>query len=809
MTCRRALLTIAFLALAGAAMGNTYTVTSIADSGAGSLRQAIIDANASLGLDTIAFNIVGSGVHTITPATPLPPITDAVTVDGYTQPGSSPNTNAVGLGLNTVLMIEIAGTTAAGNGLEARADGVTFRGLAVNRFSQDQVGGSPSFDHASLVVEGCFIGASPDGLQGYSGGNGVSNSDLGARIGGLTPAQRNLISLAAISNSVSMSYGGVIQGNLIGTDITGARKMPVPVTAFSDIGISLSGASPITVGGTDPNAGNVIAGMDIGIGLGTAVATIQGNFIGVDAAQAGVISSGTYGISHPSPVGGTIGGAGPGEGNVIGGFDYGIFLDSAAAPLYGNFIGTDTSATKNFGNRIMGIFLSTHSQVVGSVGAGEGNVIAFNGWVGILVTDFAQMNPIRGNRIFSNGIGGVGANGVGLAIDLGNSSTPSGQNPNDLGDADGAGNQFGNDFQNYPLITSAVPEGGGTRVIGTLNSLASTVFNLDFYSNPACRGRPRALLQAETFIGSTQVTTDGSGNASFNVFLPTPIAAGAPVTAAATGPEEHTSELWQEIIFRVTRGVGGPGDTFEQSIRGHLFEPGATMTIGGNPIAVTENSTFERSFVGPSLTPGNVYDIVLTNPSGLSGTLRNGYVSRFSDVVALSLFDSVISKLVAAGVTAGCGGGNYCPAATVTRQQMAVFVLKAKHGICYTPPPCSGVFPDVPCSSNFAPWIEQFAAEGITGGCGGGNFCPLANVRRDQMAVFMLKGKYGSNFTPPPCTGAFDDVPCPSTFADWIEQLAAEGVTGGCQVNPPLYCPTISVNRGQMAAFLVKAFSLP
>ena len=158
-------------------------------------------------------------------------------------------------------------------------------------------------------------------------------------------------------------------------------------------------------------------------------------------------------------------------------------------------------------------------------------------------------------------------------------------------------------------------------------------------------------------------------------------------------------------------------------------------------------------------------------------------------------------------MTAGVGGGNYGPSNNVTRQQMAVFVLKAKHGICYTPPPCTGDFPDVPCSSNFSSWIEQFAAEGITGGCGGGNYCPLANVRRDQMAVFLLKGKYGANYTPPPCTGVFDDVACPSPFADWIEQLAAEEITGGCGGNN--YCPTTNNTRGQMAAFLVKAFSLP
>jgi S-layer homology domain len=792
----------ALFAAAALVSATTYTVTSTADAGPGSLRQAITDANASLGADTIAFNIVGSGVQTIVPVTSLPAITDALTIDGYTQSGSSANTNPVGLGLNTVLRIEIAGTGTTGNGLVVEAINVTIRGLAINRFSLDQVSGSFAELHSNLVVEGCFLGSSPDGLQGYAGGAGVTVLHPGSRVGGLTPAQRNLISL---NGSGVKIQEGIVQGNLIGTDISGIRQMP-GTTGAGD-GITITQNDPVTIGGTDPNAPNVVAGMDTGIFVSSSQAIIRGNFIGVDAAQAGVISSGLVGIEVGSPGGATIGGVGPGEGNVIGGFDYGLSLDIKAAPLYGNFFGTDTTATKNFGNRIMGLWISNHDQVVGGIGAGQGNVIAYNGWVGILVTDFAVRNPIRGNRIFNNGFGGVEGNGVGMAIDLNLNSNPGGQNPNDLGDADGGGNSFGNDFQNYPLITSAVPEGGGTRIIGTLNSLASTTFDLDFYANPSCRARPRALLQAETYIGSTQVTTDGTGNVAFNVLLPTPIQAGAPVTASATNPEGSTSELWQEIIFRTTRGVGGPGDDFDQSIVGHLFEPGATMTIGGNPVAVTFQNERELRFVGPALNPGGVYDIAVTNPGGLSGTLRNGYVSRFSDIVPLSLFDSAISKLVAAGVTAGCGGGNYCQSTNVTRQQMAVFVLKAKHGICYVPPPCSGDFPDVPCTSNFAPWIEQMAAEGITGGCGGGNFCPLNPVRRDQMAVFLLKGKYGSSFTPPPCTGVFDDVACPSTYADWVEKLAADEITGGC--GGTNYCPLNIVNRGQMAAFLVKGFSLP
>jgi len=515
----------------------------------------------------------------------------------------------------------------------------------------------------------------------------------------------------------------------------------------------------------------------------------------IPSGSTGIVVIFTSGVNNSK-----IGGTGPGEGNVIGGFDTGLNLGKAVV-FQGNSIGTDTTGTKNFGNRSIGVLASGFGGPIGGIGPGEANVIAFNGWVGILVP--TTHVSIRGNRIFNNGIGGTDASGYGMAIDLNFQSTPGGPTPNDAGDGDSG---TGNDFQNFPLMTSAAPEGGGTRVIGTLNSTASTTFDLDFYAN-SCRARPRALLQAEQYIGSIQVTTDASGNASFNALLPTPIEAGSPVTATATAPNGDTSELWQEIVFKAARGVGGPGDNNPQSLLGQMFEDGATLTIGGNVVPNTFENATRIDFVGPALSPGGVYDVTVTNPGGLSGTLHNGYVSRFSDVPFNDLFDLLISKLVAGGITAGCGGGNYCETASVTRQQMAVFVLKSKHGICFTPPACQGVFADVPCSSSFAPWIEQFAAEGITGGCGGGSYCPTTPVRRDQMAVFLLKGKFGSTFTPPPCTGVFPDVACPSTFGDWIEELAAEGVTGGCGGGD--YCPGSNVTRGQMAAFLVKAFSLP
>ncbi len=88
------------------------------------------------------------------------------------------------------------------------------------------------------------------------------------------------------------------------------------------------------------------------------------------------------------------------------------------------------------------------------------------------------------------------------------------------------------------------------------------------------------------------------------------------------------------------------------------------------------------------------------------------------------------------------------------------------------------------------------------------NYCPQNPVRRDQMAVFLLKTRNGSGYTPTACAGVFDDVACPSQFADWIEQLAAENITGGCSVSPPLYCPLNNNTRGQMAVFITKTFAL-
>ncbi len=139
---------------------------------------------------------------------------------------------------------------------------------------------------------------------------------------------------------------------------------------------------------------------------------------------------------------------------------------------------------------------------------------------------------------------------------------------------------------------------------------------------------------------------------------------------------------------------------------------------------------------------------------------------------------------------------------------MAVFLLKSKHGHLFRSARLHGrSSPTCPARNIFAPWIEALAAEGITGGCGGGNYCPNNPVTRQQMAVFLLKAQHGSSYVPPVVQRRLRSTSrAPAQFADWIEQLAAESITGGCGGGN--YCPLQAVRRDQMAAFLNNTFSL-
>ena len=377
---------------------------------------------------------------------------------------------------------------------------------------------------------------------------------------------------------------------------------------------------------------------------------------------------------------------------------------------------------------------------------------------------------------------------------------------NDLGDGDLGANS--NPLQNFPLIGTVTPGASTTNIQGTLSSTPSTVFDLDFYAGPPCVAFVRDSLQGRNYLGAGRSRPTAPATSPSGSICPWCCRPARSSARRRRYPLGNTSEVSQGLLFRLDLGYGPPAGT-SSALFGMLFENGATVTVGG--VAATNVDVVNPghiTYTTPALAPGSANDVVVTNPSGSSGTLKRAYVATFSDAGGNG-FEDVISTLVANQVTAGCGTGVYCPDADITRAQMAVFLLKGKYGICYAPPPATGtVFPDVPANAFAAAWIEALADEGITGGCGGGNYCPGNPVTRQQMAVFLMKAEHGASFLPPACTQVFTDVPCSSPFAPWIRRLAAESVTGGCG-DGSTYCPLNNATRAQMAAFIVKTFLPP
>ena len=333
------------------------------------LRDALTFATAHAG-SMIAFNISGSGVHTIQPATPYPSLLAPMTIDGFTQPGSSANTNGPGLGDNSVHLIEIDGTHACGANAAildfgTGSDASVIRGLVLNRCNTSaiRVAFSTTTGH---VIEGNFLGTDPTGLVASAEHFGVL-VDIGAKnvtIGGTTPASRNVISgnNAGIGIGNGFDNGGSghhVLGNFIGTDATGAAALP------NGIGISMhTNVKNSTIGGDTPGARNVISG---NTGSGVAVSSflndpstsgnvVQGNYIGTDVTGSAPLGNGGDGIfigGHTN----TIGGGNPDEGNVIAAnLVNGIeIIGGDGSVIKGNLIGTDAGGTLPLGNTGFGL----------------------------------------------------------------------------------------------------------------------------------------------------------------------------------------------------------------------------------------------------------------------------------------------------------------------------------------------------------------------------------------------------------------------------------------------------------------------
>src|SRR5262249_7656588 len=332
----------ALFVFAAVAHASTFIVTNTNNSGPDSLRQAILDANASPGADVITFNIPGSGVHTISPASPLPTITDPVTIDGYTQPGA--NANSLALGTNAVLLIELSGVSAnSPQALKITAGNTTIRGLVINRFNSYAI---YMYSNGGNVIAGDYFGTDASGTAIFpspNNGSGVFMASPNNTIGGSSPADRNVIAghrnaccSAGVYVDLASAQGNKIIGNYIGTNATGMAAL-----GFMGNGIVLSGSSNTTIGGTTAAERNVISGSVYGVILYSSSSNqITGNYIGTLADGTKGWAGNSTGISFDGSSNNTVGGTTPGSGNLIGWnlLGVGVAADSINNSILGNSI---------------------------------------------------------------------------------------------------------------------------------------------------------------------------------------------------------------------------------------------------------------------------------------------------------------------------------------------------------------------------------------------------------------------------------------------------------------------------------------
>ncbi|MCA9411243.1 MAG: right-handed parallel beta-helix repeat-containing protein [Candidatus Omnitrophica bacterium] len=532
----------------------TFVVENVNDADSGSLRQAILDANASMGEDFIGFNIPGFGPHTLSPQSGYPEITEAVTIDGFTQGSQTaspdddaiPNSNLIDQPINAVYKIELDGINVFNSsGLTISGSGVTIRGLVIGRFRHNGIliqGG------VNISIEGCFIGTSVGGSIGrgnFEDGINLSGAE-NCRIGGQNPAQRNLISDNDDGIDIQDSSTGIlVGGNFIGINASGSQGL-----GNSQQGVKVENSDDNIIGGSTSQLRNVISGNSLaGVGLigGSSGNTVQGNYIG--ATPNGLFSIGNLGEgveidNSPNNLIGGTDGVTPGEGcngacNLIcGNNQEGLAIDGTGAVenrVSGNYIGTDQAGTADLGNGFDGILIAVGGDgtFIGGTDPGSGNVIAHSGQDGIaLGGDAGTGVSIIGNSIYDNGT---------LGIDLNNN----GLSENDLGSPPDQ-DTGANNLQNFPVLSSATVQGGETHITGTLESLPESDFRIEFFANSQCDGTNHG--EGERFLGFELVSTDSLGAANFAATLPVAASTEAFITATATlrdTPNSHadTSEF--------------------------------------------------------------------------------------------------------------------------------------------------------------------------------------------------------------------------------------------------------------------------
>jgi hypothetical protein len=563
----------------------TFLVTVTDDSGAGSLRDAITQSNATPGANVIDFNI-GTGVQTISLLSTLPTVTVPVTIDGTSEPDFAGTPEIV-----------LDGTSAGPgvNGLTVTAGSSAVMGLVIDNFSGNgvalQTGGHD-------VIAGNYIGVDSSGAAAAgNGGDGVAVSGSSNNtVGGTAAGAGNVIS-ANSGDGVEVfggANGNAVQGNLIGTDVTGTAAL-----GNGNDGVALSNAAGGTlIGGTAAGAGNVISanagdGVEI-VGPGLSSNIVQGNLIGTDVTGTAALGNGADGVAVHGPIqvfDTTVGGTAAGARNVISGNaadGVDIFgMGASGNSVLGNFIGTDVTGTAALGNGADGVAVhdGASDTFIGNTAAGDGNVISANTANGVdIFGSGATVNRVEGNFIGTDVSGstalGNGGNGVlitnssnntigGTAPGAGNVIAFSGNDgvkvdtgtgdavrQNSIHDSTNLGIELvnnGNNNQPAPTLASAVVTASSITVQGTLSAAASTSYALDFFASPTANASGAG--EGQQLLGSATVTTNSGGTASFTVTFSAAVPAGESISATATSPAGNTSAFAQDVTAAAPAGL--------------------------------------------------------------------------------------------------------------------------------------------------------------------------------------------------------------------------------------------------------------
>jgi len=489
---------------------------TVSDGSASSLRQAILDANAHPGFDTIVFDIAPGGPQTISLSSPLPDVTDSVLIDGRTQPGYASKP-----------LIQIDGGMAGpGDGLTLVAGLSTVRGVVLPSFS----GNGLELRGGTNVIAGNYVGVGLDGASlGRNSGHGVHVSGDSAQniIGGIFGEDRNVISgntgCGILLEGIGVTTNRII-GNYIGVTASGMVRL-----GNGSSGVKALLSPGHVIGGAGPEHRNVISangGSGVELEFVSNGCTVAANYIGTDPDGTLAFGNGRVGV-HIASHGNRIGGPSREEGNLISANTAGGILiqysPGGSLPAHnvvqGNFIGTDFTGINplgNFGSGITGSF-NENNQIGGTGPWPMGNVIAFNTRSGC---SLMGPNPILGNSMHDNGL---------LGIDYA-AGTPV---LNDPGDTD--------HLQNYPIVRAVIRRAASTDFYVEFSSQANTAYRLEFFLNAHCD--PSGFGEGESLIFFLEVTTDAGGNSSFWTSFPFAIDLGQVVTATATAPSGRTSEF--------------------------------------------------------------------------------------------------------------------------------------------------------------------------------------------------------------------------------------------------------------------------